>query len=142
MPIRVNFLEGKGNEINELKKDLEIEDNPFIHFIEGNFSNFYKEGKTIGAGTSGVVKKCTKLDTKEIYAVKIVQYKGDLELLTLIIQEFQNLRKLHHKNVIKVYELYVDYYKNKIYTIMELLECGEIAEVLQDFGHYSGKQIS
>jgi len=49
-----------------------------------------------------------------------------------------NCKKLDHKNVIKVYELYVDYFKKKIYSVMELAECCEMFEVIKDLGHYSG----
>ncbi len=55
------------------------------------------------------------------------------------MHEFKNQRKLNQKNIIKVYDLYVDYYKKKIYTVMELAECREMFEVLKNLGHYSGK---
>jgi len=37
-----------------------------------------------------------------------------------------------------VYDLYVDYFKKKIYTVMELAECREMFDVIKDLGHYSG----
>lgn len=55
-----------------------------------------------------------------------------------IVREFKNHRKLEHKNIIRVFEIYIDYFTKKIYTIMELGECQEMFEVLQDLGHYSG----
>lgn len=82
------FLDTVNYEIEELKKELKIEQHPNIHFIQGSFCKYYKEGEFLGEGTSGVVKKCTKVCTKDEFAVKIVQYKGDMEILTLVKKIF------------------------------------------------------
>ena len=37
--------------------------------------------------------------------------------------------------------MYVDDNKNKVYTVMELVEGREMFEVLAEIGHYSGMQI-
>lgn len=37
-----------------------------------------------------------------------------------------------------MYELYIDYVKKTIYTVMELAECKEMFETIQDLGTYSG----
>ena len=54
------------------------------------------------------------------------------------MKEFKNHHKLSHKNIIKVYELYIDVFTRKIYTIMELTEGKEMFEVIINMGHYSG----
>ena len=51
-----------------------------------------------------------------------------------------NLRKLNHENIVKVYELYIDIQKGKIFTVMELVNGGEMFEIIKDSGSYSGKQ--
>lgn len=51
-----------------------------------------------------------------------------------------NHSKLQHKNIIKAHELYIDYTKRKIYTVMELPDCKEMIEVIRGLGHYSGKE--
>jgi serine/threonine protein kinase len=91
----------------------------------------------LGEGTSGTVKKCTKNGTNQAFAVKIVRYRGDTEILLLNIKEFKNHKRLNHKNIIKVHELYIDYITKKAYTVMELTECQEMLEVIKDLGHYS-----
>jgi len=131
------FFDVAESEIQDIKNQFEIDEKSSITFLKGHFSNYYLEEDILGEGTSGVVKKCFKVGTNEPFAVKIVQYKGDLEILSLIIKEFLNVKALDHKNVIKVYELYVDYFKKKIYSIMELAECCEMFEVIKDLGHYS-----
>lgn len=47
---------------------------------------------------------------------------NDEETLGNIINEFKNCRKLNHPNIVKVYELYVDQGRARIYTIMELVQ--------------------
>jgi len=54
------------------------------------------------------------------------------------VKEFKHHRKLNHKNIIKVYELYIDYITNRVYMVMELAECQEMFEVIKDLGNYSG----
>ena len=55
-----------------------------IFFIENNFNKFYHERETLGEGTSGIVKKCVKVTTEEEFAVKIINFKGDDEIKTLV----------------------------------------------------------
>ena len=80
-PIFYNTME---DDIEELKKDLNIEHDPTIHFIKGTFKGHYEEGDILGEGTTGTVKKCTKIGTNDSFAVKIVNYKGDTEMLVLV----------------------------------------------------------
>lgn len=92
----------------------------------------------LGEGTSGVVKRCVKVATDEEFAVKIINYKGDDEIKTLVVREFMNHRKLKHKNIVAVHELYIDTMRNKIYTIMELVRCREMFDVIQELGSFCG----
>lgn len=58
-----------------------------IFLIYDNFKEFYHEIKTIGQGTSAVVKKCvgkSPNSPKEV-AVKIINYNGDDERLLQVI---------------------------------------------------------
>jgi serine/threonine protein kinase len=59
-------------------------------------------------------------------------------LIIKIVNEYKNHRKLEHKNIIRVFEIYIDYFTKKIYTIMELAECQEMFAVLQEMGKYNG----
>ena len=54
------------------------------------------------------------------------------------MKEFKNHSQLNHKNIIKVYELYIDYITKRVYMVMELAECDEMFEIIKDLGHYSG----
>lgn len=78
------FVLDPQKEIADLKEELQIKDNPDIHVIQDGFGTYYKECEILGQGTSGIVKKCIKKGTNESYAVKIVNYKNDTELLVLV----------------------------------------------------------
>jgi len=132
------FLRSHDDDVDNLKEELQITEQDYdIHFIDGNFDVYYTEGKVLGQGASGVVKKCTKIQDGDAYAVKNTRYRGDTERLLLMVKEFKNHRKLDHKNIIKVHELYIDYINKRVYTVMELVECKELFEVVKDMGHYS-----
>jgi serine/threonine protein kinase len=126
------------NDGSELLKELEVENDPDIKVIDGNFSKFYEEKETLGQGTTGIVKRCQKVgDEANDYAVKIVSYKGEMELLKMIVREFDKMKRLDHKNIVKVFELYIDTLKFKAYVIMELVEGKEMLEVIEKAGPLS-----
>eukprot|EP01017_Pseudomicrothorax_dubius_P026307 TRINITY_DN2923_c0_g1_i2.p1 TRINITY_DN2923_c0_g1~~TRINITY_DN2923_c0_g1_i2.p1 ORF type:complete len:358 (-),score=52.97 TRINITY_DN2923_c0_g1_i2:178-1251(-) len=50
--------------------------------------------------------------------------------------EFRNLKRLKHENIIEVYELYYHADENKIYLVMELVEADEMFEVIKGLGAY------
>lgn len=127
-----------------------------VHYISNSFKDYFEECEVLGEGASGTVKRCIKLSDGQEYAVKIVNYRGDDELKVLvnelfsfllitimlnqlqIITEFRNHRRLKHKNIVQVIDLYIDESRNKIYTILELVKGKEMFEVIHEIGSYSG----
>lgn len=63
---------------------MEVEDDPDVHFIEGDFFNYYKEMEILGEGTTGTVKKAKKLQNDQEFAIKIVHYRDDTEMLIMV----------------------------------------------------------
>lgn len=76
-----NNLEG---DIESLKEDLQVVDRQDIRFIKGNFGDYYEEQEILGEGTTATVKKCYKKGTDDKYAVKIIHYRDDTEMLVLV----------------------------------------------------------
>ena len=68
---------------------------------------YLKLEKTIGEGTFGKVKLSTHITTKEKVAIKILEKDKILEPedLERINREITFLKKLNHKNIIKIYEV-------------------------------------
>ena len=67
----------------------------------------------------GLVKRGRPVKNNEDYAIKIVR-TDDEEKISNIKYEFINMKRLSHKNIVQVYELYIDY--NLIYMIMEYIQ--------------------
>jgi hypothetical protein len=87
--IFMNNIEG---DIQQFQIEHDTVNDPDIHFIQGDFFNYYEEKEIIGEGTTGTVKKCVKKSEPEnVYAVKIVHYRDDAEMLTNVI--FMKVRK-------------------------------------------------
>jgi hypothetical protein len=91
-PKRHIFMNNLEQDIEELKKDLKVEEDPDIHFIKGNFKDFYSEEEVLGEGTTATVKKCLKIGTNEPFAVKIVHYRDDTEMLVLVKRDINNIQ--------------------------------------------------
>ncbi|KAL4454207.1 hypothetical protein ABPG74_012164 [Tetrahymena malaccensis] len=119
----------------EQKKQEDSKYNVF--YINGNFHEYYREIEILGEGCVGLVKKVERLSDGKIFASKMVKTKDEEEVVLNVIREFKNLRELNHPNIVKVYELYVDETKGRIYTIMELVEAKEMFDVISKLGQYS-----
>lgn len=50
-----------------------------------------------------------------------------------------NIVKLDHPNIVKVYELYINEKEGKIFSVMELIDSGEMFDVIKKHGSYSGQ---
>jgi len=47
------------------------------------------------------------------------------------------MKQLNHRNIIKVYEVYIDYISGRVYTVMELVQGKELFDMIHKLGHYS-----
>ncbi|SCV02122.1 LAMI_0G16094g1_1 [Lachancea mirantina] len=74
------------------------------------FSGIYKEEKKLGQGTFGEVYMGVHLETQRQVAMKRIIVKAEKDLFPITAQrEIMILRKLNHKNVIKLIEMVYDY---------------------------------
>jgi len=83
-PTHAIFYNNLENEIESLKEDLNVGEDPDIYFIKANFGDYYEEGEVLGEGTTATVKKCFKKSTNEAFAAKIIHYRDDTEMLVLV----------------------------------------------------------
>lgn len=86
----------------------------------------------------GLVKRCRRIDSGEIFAVKIIKSR-DEEMLESIKKEFQHLKDLTHKNVVQVHELFIDTQQGEVHLVMEYFEGKELFVLLSEIGHYNGR---
>ncbi|NWY00885.1 TSSK3 kinase, partial [Nothoprocta ornata] len=90
-------------------------------------ANGYQLGKTIGEGTYSKVKEAFSKKHQKKVAVKIIDKReGPDEFIQRFLpRELQIVKRLDHKNIIRVYEM-LESAEGKIYLVMELAEDGDI----------------
>jgi len=100
----------------------------------------YIIGEEIGRGGFSVVKKGMNKENKESVAVKIIEKKAGEEELMLLHREIEIMKKLHHKHIIALYDVFED--NEKIYLILELVTGGELFDQIVSRGVYSERDAA
>jgi len=95
----------------------------------------YDFAEELGRGGFSIVVKAIKKDTKEVVAVKIIEKNQSEEELLLLQREIDILRKLNHKNIIALKDVYDE--KDTIHLVMELVQGGELFDQIVSRGTYS-----
>ncbi len=90
----------------------------------------YVLGRCLGRGGFGAVFEAHHQDTKQRVAIKILHGTKELEpeVQRRFVREVVLLKKLDHKNIVRVYE--AGLHEGSIYCAMELVECGTLKDVL------------
>lgn len=90
----------------------------------------YVLGQCLGRGGFGAVYEAHHQDTKQRVALKILHGTKELEpeVQRRFVREVSLLKKLDHKNIVRVYE--AGLHEGSIYCAMELVQCGTLKEVL------------
>lgn len=98
----------------------------------------YVFGKTLGAGSFGVVRQARKLSTDENVAVKILLKKalhGNAVQLKMLYDELTILQKCHHSNIVK----FKDWFEtnDKFYIVTQLATGGELFDRIVKRGKFT-----
>jgi serine/threonine protein kinase len=96
--------------------------------------NEYMMMSTLGDGVGGKVKLCMDKKTQKPFALKILSKKSILKsknvngqiALDAAKKEVLILKRLHHKNVVKLHEVIDDPSNNILYIVMEYVENGQV----------------
>lgn len=131
--------------IKNLNKEKTIEhfrNELFISDIKDKEFEFYYEFISIlGEGSSSVVKLCRRKSDEQLFAVKIFRAFDD-ECINFAQNEFNNMKKINSEFVAKVYEMFYDQNKCKIYTVMEYCKGFTLQKLISEVGVLTGKCIS
>lgn len=97
----------------------------------------YKFGKTLGAGTFGIVKYAKKSSTGEEVAVKIIVKKNLKGNDQVVIEELSLLKECHHPHIVAFKDWFES--KEKFYIVTQLATGGELFDRICDYGKFTEK---
>jgi serine/threonine protein kinase len=70
--------------------------------------------------------------------VKVMR-TGDEERFIAAQMEYELMKKLDHRNIVKAEDIYLERESGCIYTVMEMIDGKEMFEMISEIGAYSGK---
>lgn len=115
----------------------------FLNKITGQPASYvnksdYIFGRTLGAGSFGVVRQAKRLSTDENVAVKIIlkkALKGNDVQLQMLYDELSILKRLHHPNIVQFKDWFES--KDKFYIVTQLATGGELFDRILKKGKFT-----
>lgn len=102
----------------------------------GKLESFYilDQGKPLGKGSFGVVKRAYVLSTKAVRAVKFIAIERMKEKFCVLKNEIEIMKAVDHPNIIMLYEIFEDH--RYLCLVMELCSGGTLLGRLKLTGHF------
>ena len=115
--------------VNTPKTDLK-----FRRFVrsEDQIEKDYQYSVVLGSGKYGTVYTCTRKNTKQEFALKVIKKEtdNDDDAKKRLEQEFEVLKTLDHPNIARVHDLIED--NKNYYIVSEIVKSGNLMELLEN----------
>uniref|UniRef100_A0A9L0KCQ7 non-specific serine/threonine protein kinase n=1 Tax=Equus asinus TaxID=9793 RepID=A0A9L0KCQ7_EQUAS len=96
--------------------------------ITANVEKHYEMGRVIGDGNFAVVKECRHRETRQTYAMKIIDKSKLKGKEDMVDSEILIIQSLSHPNIVKLHEVYET--ETEIYLIMEYVQGGDLFDAI------------
>lgn len=118
---------------DKMTEEMNCNENVKKEIMLGKRVGLYRIKGNLGNGNFSQVKLAVHLLTKEEVAIKILdKTKLDAKTQKLLSREISSMEKLHHPNIIRLYEVIEDF--RKLHIIMEYASGGELHSLIVNHG--------
>ncbi|XP_004404224.1 PREDICTED: serine/threonine-protein kinase DCLK3 [Odobenus rosmarus divergens] len=90
----------------------------------------YEAGRVLGDGNFAVVKECRHRETRQAYAMKIIDKSKLKGKEDMVDSEILIIQSLSHPNIVKLHEVYET--EAEIYLIMEYVQGGDLFDAIME----------
>jgi len=98
----------------------------------------YRFGKTLGAGTYGIVREAEQDGEK--YAIKIILKKNVKGNEKMVYDELEMLQRMQHPNIVRFHDWFES--RDKYYIVTQLATGGELFDRICEQGKFTEKDAS
>jgi len=97
----------------------------------------YEFGNELGRGGFSIVLEATNKKDGEQYAIKVIEKKM-VDEFEQLKREIDIMKKVNHKNILKLYDIYED--EHHVYIVMELVQGSELFDRIVSKGYYTERE--